>query len=518
MSASSATVDEDRRCRIGITEQELLCKNQCGFYGTSQCNGLCSQCWRNHQQEQKRVQDFNKNRSLLTKEERRLAVDPKSVVRSVIKKSPSVFSSPLSTSSSSVLSQGNESPVEFHFTRSSSPDSLEADSQLHKYIKKNFSPSHAKDLERSCNLLIEKLYKDKQTPMEDLEMIVQHFYTEISDRALKFGPIGSDFVLNELLEHIEDFICVRAHGILFCTRSDEEILDISLQDRIRTLHWITQGFLETVLDFDSGTVDDLLNDAMAEISEMNSHKKIREKFDCLMKCSTKIFDALRESTNAPASADEFLPALIYIILKSNPTLMQSNMSFILRFSLPSRTSRGETGEQLIVEVITFPLCVRLLATFKIFNAEKIGIPKDDFEAYTSNMKTPPKRPRSHISATKSLELSLKQMEQLNKTQETLKARADQLSESIERRFAELHTQLDKLQNAPTLEMPPELDTKKLARETLAGTDPQEPTSTTANNVTAEEPKVEEVPNKVEESEGVFEIKRINFYQEALCDS
>lgn len=54
--------------------------------------------------------------------------------------------------------------------------------------------------------------------MSDLEMIVQNFYTAFSDRALKIGPTGSEFALNELLDHIEDFICVRAHGIFFCTR------------------------------------------------------------------------------------------------------------------------------------------------------------------------------------------------------------------------------------------------------------------------------------------------------------
>jgi hypothetical protein len=83
---------------------------------------------------------------------------------------------------------------------------------------------------------------------------------------------------------------------------------------------------------------------MAAISDMNSHKKIKEKFECLMECASKIFDALRESTNAPASADEFLPALIYVILKSNPTLLNSNLNFIQRFSLTSRTCRGETGK------------------------------------------------------------------------------------------------------------------------------------------------------------------------------
>lgn len=37
-------------------------------------------------------------------------------------------------------------------------------------------------------------------------------------------------------------------------RSDEEAVDLSMQDWIRKLHWVTQGFLETALDFESETV------------------------------------------------------------------------------------------------------------------------------------------------------------------------------------------------------------------------------------------------------------------------
>lgn len=86
-------------------------------------------------------------------------------------------------------------------------------------------------------------------------MMVQEFYTEISNKATELRPTGSEFTSTEMLEHIESYLCVRAHGILFFTRSDEEAVDLSMQDWIRKLHWVTNGFLETALDFESDTVD-----------------------------------------------------------------------------------------------------------------------------------------------------------------------------------------------------------------------------------------------------------------------
>jgi hypothetical protein len=53
-----------------------------------------------------------------------------------------------------------------------------------------------------------------------------------------------------------------------------------------------------------------------------------------------------------ASADEFLPVLISVILKGNPPLILSNINFISRFALQSRLEIGEPG----IRVLSF-LCI-----------------------------------------------------------------------------------------------------------------------------------------------------------------
>ncbi|KAI6177658.1 Rab5 GDP/GTP exchange factor [Aphelenchoides bicaudatus] len=245
---------------------------------------------------------------------------------------------------------------------------------LNNYLRRNFKSRHVKKLKTACFKFIQRLHESRHMPMEDLSMMVQNFYIDMSELAQKLKSTSKNFDMYEFLELLEDFVCLQAHGVLFFTRTEEEILDISLQNRIRTLHWVADGFLETPLNLDCKTVDELISDAMIKISEMNSYKLIREKFDCLMKCATKISEAISASTGGPVSADDFFPTLIYIILKSNPTLMHSNLSFIRRFSVEFRTFTGETGYY-------FTTLCSAVSYIQDINANSLQMPDEVFNEF-----------------------------------------------------------------------------------------------------------------------------------------
>jgi len=53
----------------------------------------------------------------------------------------------------------------------------------------------------------------------------------------------------------------------------------------------------------------------------------------VVSCSSSIFSLLKASAGGSqaVSADEFLPCLIYVILKSNPPRIHTNINFITRF-------------------------------------------------------------------------------------------------------------------------------------------------------------------------------------------
>uniref|UniRef100_A0A914UN01 Rab5 GDP/GTP exchange factor n=1 Tax=Plectus sambesii TaxID=2011161 RepID=A0A914UN01_9BILA len=451
MSAEAGS-EGDKRIRVQISEQDFLCKNGCGYYGTPQSKGLCSQCWRVSEMQEKRKQDYAKNRSLLSFEKfeaRKQTTD---------RRASATFRSLLRKDSSN--QQGSPSPVarQQQHRQDQTPRSRQLSGESQQAREKFLSFLHgmpkslAHDISRQTQHAIDNILAHQHIEIDELSELVQNFYQVMTDRLNKhplMNDINAKVSPEEVMQEVEQYVCVRTYPVLFCAKTDEEVADLSLQDRIRSLHWVTAGFLETNLDYSNEKVRDRMDDAITEIIDINSRRGTADKLECLIRCSKSIFEALKDSrSGAPASADEFLPVLIFVILKGNPPLIQSNLKFISRFALPTRVMSGESGYY-----FTNLSCA--LQFVQNMNADSLRMPKEEFEAYTSGNQVPPLTESNCgcNQAIKSMENSAKQLAELIEKQKTMAVNIDEFRERIMKETDEFMTEVRSFtRNYPSVDL------------------------------------------------------------------
>uniref|UniRef100_A0AAY4BM49 Uncharacterized protein n=1 Tax=Denticeps clupeoides TaxID=299321 RepID=A0AAY4BM49_9TELE len=150
------------------------------------------------------------------------------------------------------------------------------------------------------------------------------------------SPVGMpEEQVEQMMEHMEKLVMTRLHKWVFCHDScDDEQKDLALQRRIRSLKWVTPQMLRVPFT-DRGPEDaDPYLPAITAIIEMDAKRAPQDKLCCVSKCSRNIFQAVGSCKSEPACADDFLSALIYVVLCANPPRLHSNMQYVARFGLP----------------------------------------------------------------------------------------------------------------------------------------------------------------------------------------
>ncbi len=115
--------------------------------------------------------------------------------------------------------------------------------------------------------------------------------------------------------------------------------------------------------------------AQAKLCEMNSMRTPCGKLACLKECLQLISEALEKTSpleTCEYGTDDFLPALILLVISANPPQLASNVEFLQCFHNPADLHNGEEGYMLT-------LLVSAIHFLKNADANILSIRPEDFE-------------------------------------------------------------------------------------------------------------------------------------------
>uniref|UniRef100_W5LZP0 RAB guanine nucleotide exchange factor (GEF) 1 n=1 Tax=Lepisosteus oculatus TaxID=7918 RepID=W5LZP0_LEPOC len=407
---------KSERRGIHVDQSELLCKKGCGYYGNPAWQGFCSKCWREEYQRarQKQIQEdwalaernklFHCNSSCsvsvsrvrLQREEEAayassqgaqsqpsLAPFSKFEEKKSNEKTRKVttvkkFFSPSSRTASKKESQETKTPSP-SISRQASMETDRVSRDFIDFLKGLQKPG--REIHKQCRAFVESMGNKKDLSAEELSECVQDFYQNMADRLLSHFK-GSTERVERVMDQVEKYLMTRLYKNVFCPETtDDEKKDLAVQKRIRALHWVTIQMLCVPVNEDIPEVSDNVVKAITDVIEMDSKRVPRDKLACITRCSKHIFNAIKITKSEPASADDFLPTLIYIVLKANPPRLQSNIQYITRFCNPSRLMTGEDGYYFT------NLCCAVAFIEKL-DAQSLNLSPEDFERYMSGQASP----------------------------------------------------------------------------------------------------------------------------------
>jgi hypothetical protein len=287
--------------QLPTSVSQLLCKNECGFYGNISWEGYCSLCWNKKKKENN---DFE--------------------VLSFASLNPSSTESSSRPSLSEAPETGSGSP---------GPDS-------EPEIEPEVIP-------RSIHTLVDKKTKEFISKAKKLKISSEAlsdqicgFYSGLNQLINQKPEVTCEEGINKCLEIAENHL-TKAFYPRFSQNEDDELKDLELQKVIRAFHWVGPAMLGAKLDRTKPEVTKRIDEASISFLQTNSVQLPREKIHYLSLGVSHLLESIQLSTGRPAGADDLLPAIIFLIIITNPPLFLTNLNLIRRLAPPELIRRGE---------------------------------------------------------------------------------------------------------------------------------------------------------------------------------
>ncbi|XP_053562274.1 rab5 GDP/GTP exchange factor isoform X2 [Bombina bombina] len=476
---------KSERRAIHVDQSELLCKKGCGYYGFPAWQGYCSKCWREEYQKarQKQIQEDRELAERLQREEEAafassqgaqggqpsltnfskfeekksnekarkvttvkkfFTASTRSLPKKVAEEKPikagqvgrernadilrdlkGFFGPPWElTSPAEDIKEGKAPSPSLRRQYSIETDRVSKD--FAEFLKTYHKAGH--EVYKQCKIFLDAMLQKRELNIEEQSEYTQDFYQNTADRLQMYWKVSPDKV-EKAMDQIEKFIMTRLYKYVFCPETtDDEKKDLTIQRRIRALHWVTLQMLCVPVDEDVPEVSDMVVKAITDIIEMDSKRIPRDKLACITRCSKQIFNAIRITKNEPASADDFLPTLIYIVLKANPPRLQSNIQYITRFCNPSRLMTGEDGYYFT------NLCCAMAFIEKL-DAHSLNLSEEEFDRYMSGQMSPKKQesdiwPPDTCPGVKQMHRNMDLLSQLSERQDRIVIGAKKLEKDL----------------------------------------------------------------------------------------
>lgn len=348
--------DQQNKMTSRLSNPELRCKNHCGFYGNPIYSGYCSKCYKElHSQRGPQAplegETPPPNDAIATTglqgftkfEERKNVLSGKRILKAVVP-----------------VTKKPKKP-----SRSSEPFS-----EFLKTLKKPV----AQDISQHLKMFHDQITKSTAS-IDEIGEMVQDFYVSTAER-LKTHPLFrtmSEEQQEDMVDGIERHLMTNIYAQVYSVpTSDDAMKDLLLKRRIRMLSWLDQTHLAITMDLANVKVQELVSKARDELHAMDEKKPPIDKLLCISNCCNNVLTALKLSQDHLASADEFVPALIYTVIYSTAEHLYSNLNYISRFSNPNRLMSGETGYY-------FTNLSAAVSFIENLTAENLKMPQEEFD-------------------------------------------------------------------------------------------------------------------------------------------
>uniref|UniRef100_A0A2M3Z3A9 Putative vacuolar assembly/sorting protein vps9 n=1 Tax=Anopheles braziliensis TaxID=58242 RepID=A0A2M3Z3A9_9DIPT len=446
-----------------IKQKDLKCRNGCGFYGNAQWNGLCSKCYRERSLKEKHIKPFRllKNEAPHQQQQQQQhhrshehhgypeqqlpqATSSSQGAGGHLHPSPSVRQPSLHSKLIPKLSSSGDRDEKkkklnlMELIKKSTPNRDSEKSRHHsrqtfdkleqEYIDAlkalKVDDAAKQELKYFIHMLDQQIRKKHASAnIDEVSELVQNGYTKFRDymhmENSKFAN-ASEEMREQVLDFFERCIMTKNHKYLFSPPStNDEDNDSYIHKRIRQLSWITAKHLMCSIDEVNSEVRELAYTAITELASVDSFLSPQEKLDCIVRCCRHIFSFLKKSVEGPASADDFLPALIFVVLKSNPVRLHSNINFITRFSNASRLMSGEGG-------YCFTNLCCAISFIENITPESLSLTQSEFDSLMSGENEGTSAWESALIACESLH----QISENMKTMKSLGTKNDELHQAL----------------------------------------------------------------------------------------